>query len=90
MLQITILHEKNKIKVLEIKSVDTLTVLSTFDESTGKIDLEPLKDHIGEKAMIIHFNFNKENDFTTFDYEHIKTITKVDTDENGIWFFEYN
>ena len=34
MLQITILHEKNKIKVLEIKSIDTLTVLSTFDEST--------------------------------------------------------
>ena len=88
MLQITILHEKNKIKVLEIKSVDTLTVLSTFDESTGKIDLEPLKDHIGEKVMISHFN--KENDCTTFDYEHVKTITKVDTDENGIWFFEYN
>ena len=56
MLQISILHEKNKIKVLEIKSVDTLTVLSTFDESTGKIDLEPLKDHIGEKVMITHFN----------------------------------
>lgn len=88
MLQISILHEKNKIKVLEIKSVDTLTVLSTFDESTGKIDLEPLKDHIGEKAMISHFN--KENDCTMFDYEHVKTITKVDTDENGIWFFEYN
>ena len=88
MLQISILHEKNKIKVLEIKSVDTLTVLSTFDELTGKIDLEPLKDHIGEKAMISHFN--KENDGTMFDYEHVKTITKVDKDENNIWFFEYN
>ena len=88
MLQISILHEKNKIKVFEIKSIDTLTVLSTFDESTGKIDLEPLKDRIGEQAMITHFN--KENDCTKFDYEHVKTITKVDTDENGIWFFEYN
>ena len=88
MLQVTILHEKNKIKVLEIKSIDTLTILSTFDESTGKIDLEPLKDHIGEKAMISHFN--KENDGTMFDYEHVKTITKVDKDENDIWFFEYN
>lgn len=88
MLQISILHEKNKIKVLEIKSLDTLTVLSTFDESTGKIDLEPLKDHIGEQAMITHFN--KENNCTKFDCEHVKTITKVDTDENGIWFFEYN
>ena len=38
--------------------------------------------------MISHFN--KENDCTMFDYEHVKTITKVDTDENGIWFFEYN
>lgn len=88
MLQITILHEKNKVKVLEIKSVDTLTVLSTFDESTGKIDLEPLKDHIGETAMISHFD--KDNDCTMFDYEHPKTITRVDKDENGIWFFEYN
>ena len=88
MLQITILHEENKIKVLEIKSLDTLTVLSTFDESTGKIDLEPLKDHIGEQVIISHFN--KENDCTMFDYEHIKTINKVDQDENAIWLFEYN
>ena len=88
MLQIIILHEENKVKILRIVSVDTLTVLSTFDESTGKIDLEPLKDHIGEKVMISHFN--KENDCTMFDYEHVKTITKVDTDENGIWFIEYN
>ena len=55
MLQITILHEKNKIKVLEIKSIDSLTVLSTFDESIGQINLEPLKDHIGEKVVISHF-----------------------------------
>ena len=38
----------------------------------------------------IQLDFNKENDCTMFDYEHVKTITKVDTDENGIWFFEYN
>ena len=88
MLQITILHEKNKIKVLEIKSIDTLTVLSTFDESIGKIDLEPLKDHVGEYVMITHFT--KEGDCTKFDYEHVKTITNVDKDENGMYFFEYH
>ena len=88
MLQITILHEKNKIKVLEIKSIDSLTVLSTFDESIGQINLEPLKDHIGEKVVISHFI--KENNCTRFDYERVVTIIKVDVDENGIWFFEYN
>ena len=88
MLQIIILHEENKVKILRIVSVDTLTVLSTFDESTGNIDLEPLKDHVGEYVMITHFS--KDGDCTKFDYEHVKTITKVDKDENGMYFFEYH
>lgn len=88
MLQITIMHEANSVKVLEIKEVDTLTILSQFDESTKRIDLEPLKDHIGEKALISHYN--KVNDCTMFDYEHAKTITDVGQDKDGIWYFQYN
>ena len=88
MLQITIIHEKNTVKVLEIKEVNTLTILPQFNEETQKIDLEPLKVHIGDKAMISHFN--KQGDCIMFDYEHVKTITDVGQDENGIWYFQYN
>lgn len=88
MLQITILHEANTVKILEIKKVDTLTVLSQFDEQTKKIDLEPLKHYVGEVAMISHFK--KVNDCTMFDYEHVKTITNVGQDSDGIWYFQYN
>lgn len=88
MLQITIIHEANTVKILEIKKIDTLTILSQFNEETKAIDLEPLKDYIGEKVMISHFN--KVNDCTMFDYEHVKTITDVDRNSDGIWYFQYN
>ena len=88
MLQITILHENNTVKILEIKKTDTLTILSQFDEKTQKIDLEPLKIHIGKAAMVSHFN--KVNDCIIFDYEHVKTITDVDQDKDGIWYLQYN
>lgn len=88
MLQITILHEENSVKVLEIKEVDTLTVVSQFNEEEKKIDLEPLQTYVGQQALISHFN--KVNDCTMFDYEHVKTITKVDKDENSIWYFQYS
>lgn len=88
MLQIIIIHEVNAVKVLEIKKLDTLTILSQFNESTKMIDLEPLKPYIGEKAMISHYN--KVNDCTMFDYEHVKTITDVGQDSDGIWYFQYN
>ena len=38
--------------------------------------------------MIAHYI--NENNSTRLDYEHEKTITKVEKDENGIWFVEYN
>ena len=88
MLQITIIHEPKKTYILEIKEIDTLTVLSQFDESKGMIDLEPLCNHIGEKVVIEHFI--KENGCTTLDYEHTKTISKVEKDKYGLWFLEYN
>jgi hypothetical protein len=82
------MHEPQKVYILEIKKLDTLTILSQFDESKGLINLEPLCDYIGEKAMVTHFV--KENDCTRLDYEHVRTITKVDKDEHGLWFLEYN
>lgn len=88
MLQITILHEPNSVKVLEIKEVDTLTIISQFDEEKKKIDLEPLQNYVGQKALISHFN--RVNDSTVFDYEHVKTITEVNKDANDIWYFQYN
>lgn len=88
MLQITIMHEPQKVYILEIKEVDTLTILSQFDESKGLTDLEPLAEHVGDTAMVTHFV--KENGCTRLDYEHVKTITKVDKDEHGLWFLEYN
>ena len=88
MLQITILHEESKVKVLEIKDVSNLSILSQFNETDGKINLEPLIYHVGEKVLVSHFN--KIRDCTTFDYEHTVTISKVDKDENGIWYFQYN
>ena len=75
-------------KILEIKDVSTLTVLAQFDEQTKKIDLEPLKSYIGEKVIISHFN--KHNKMTALDYEHVKAITDVGQDSNGIWYFQYN
>jgi hypothetical protein len=88
MLQIIIVHEKNNVKVLEIKDIETLTVLSQFDENTKMIDLEPLKPYVGEKIMVSHFN--KVNDCIMFDYEHIKTLTDVGQDSDDIWYFQYN
>lgn len=88
MLQITILHEEGKIKVAEIKDHANLSILAEFDEVEGRINLEPLLYHVGEKVLVSHFN--KVDDGVVFEYEHPVTLTKVDKDENGIWFFQYN
>lgn len=88
MLQITILHEEGKVTVLEIKDHSTLSILSEFDKTEGKINLEPLLYHVGESILISHFN--KVNDCTMLDYEQTATLTKVDKDENDIWFFQHN
>lgn len=87
MLQITILHEEKTVKILEIKDVDSLTVLSQFDKEAGSINLEPLKEYVGESVLITHFN--RINDCTAFDYEHVKTITDVDKNQDGFWYFQY-
>ena len=90
MLQLKIIHEfgKNYIAEIVINKNTGPETLSSFDNIKGSINLEPLKDYIGQKAMISHYI--NENNSTRLDYEHEKTITKVEKDENGIWFVEYN
>lgn len=89
MLQIKIVHSANAVKVTEIVKHDTLEVLASFDETKGKIDLSQLKDYINQKILISHYNTDEDGN-VYFDYEHIKTIASVGTDDNGIMYLEYN
>ena len=87
MLQFTIMHEPNKAYILEIKDIDALKTIAQFDESTNTIDLEVIKDYVGQQVAVTHFI--RENCCTRVDYEDVKTITKVEQDSCGLWFVEY-
>lgn len=91
MLQIVILHEQDKAKIIEVKEVDAfqneLDVLCTFDESLGQTVLEPLKDYVGELVSVNHFN--RINDATIYDYEQVRVLNEVGQNENGFWHLEF-
>lgn len=88
MLQIIIIHEPNALHISEVRDLETMTSLSTFDEDKKCIDLTVLESHIGETILVTHFN--RENGCTKLDYEHERTLTKVGTDDNGFMFVQYN
>lgn len=91
MLQIIIMHDENSLHTLhieEVKDLDSMQSLATFDTSKNCIDLSSLKPHIGETILVTHFI--RSNGCTRLDYEHEKTLAKVDTDENGFMFVQYN
>ena len=91
MLQIIIMHDENEnsLHIEEIKDLDKMQSLATFDTSKNCIDLSSLKPHIGETILVTHF-IRTNNYCTKLDYEHEKTLTKVDTDENGFMFIQYH
>ena len=87
MLQISILHEGSNLKIYDVKDNATSAILATFNKSKGFIDLEFLKEHVGESIIISHYN---KNDYViSFDYEQQRVLTKVDLDSDGMWFIEY-
>ena len=88
MLQIIIVHDENSLHIEEVKDLDKMQSLATFDTSKNCIDLSSLKPHIGETILVTHFV--RSNNYTKLDYEHEKTLTKVDTDENGFMFVQYH
>ncbi len=88
MLQIIIMHEENSLHIAEVKDLDSMQSLATFDTDKNCIDLSSLKPHVGETILVTHFIHS--NNCTRLDYEHEKTLTKVDTDENGFMFVQYN
>ena len=88
MLQIIIVHDENSLHIEEVKDLDKMQSLATFDTDKNCIDLSSLKSHIGETILVSHF-INSDK-CTRLDYEHEKTLTKVDTDENGFMFIQYN
>ena len=90
MLQIIIMHDENEnsLHIEEIKDLDKMQSLAIFDTSKNCIDLSSLKPHIGETILVTHFV--RSNNCTKLDYEHEKTLTKVDTDENGFMFVQYH
>ena len=88
MLQIIIVHDENSLHIEEVKDLDKMQSLATFDTNKNCIDLSSLKSHIGETIFVTHFV--RSNNCTKLDYEHKKTLTKVDTDENGFMFVQYH
>ena len=88
MLQIIIVHDENSLRIEEVKDLDKMQSLATFDTNKNCIDLSSLKSHIGETILVSHFI--RSDKCTRLDYEHEKTLTKVDTDENGFMFIQYN
>lgn len=92
MLQVRILKEvKDKTdgisRIVEVKDLDTMSTLASFDIDMGKIDLSCLKEHVGKPILVSHFI--RENNDTRLDYEHEKTLKELGTDENGLQYISY-
>lgn len=88
MLQIIIVHEPNSVHISQIRDLETLETLVSYDKEKKCIDLSILKSHINETILVTHFNRN--NGCTRLDYEQERTLTNVGIDENGFTFVEYN
>lgn len=88
MLQIIIVHESNSLHIDEVRDLDSMQSLVSFDKDKNSIDLTCLKSHIGETILVSHFV--RSDKCTRLDYEHEKTLTKVGVDENGFMFVQYN
>ena len=88
MLQIIIVHESSSLHIDEVRDLDSMQSLAVFDKDKNCIDLSSLKSYIGETILVSHFI--RSDKCTRLDYEHKKTLTKVDTDENGFMFIQYN
>jgi hypothetical protein len=88
MLQIIIIHEPNSVHISEIRDLENLTSLATYDENKKATDLSCLESHIDEVILVSHFVRN--NDCTRLDYEQERTLTAVGTDENGFMYLQYN
>ena len=88
MLQIIIVHESSSLHINEVRDWDSMQSLAVFDKDKNCIDLSSLKSHIGETILVSHFI--RSDKCIRLDYEHEKTLTKVDTDENGFMFIQYN
>ena len=88
MLQIIIVHEPNSLYISEVRDLETMTSLSTYDENNKAIDLSCLESHINEAILVTHFVRN--GGCTRLDYEHEKTLTEVGTDGNGFMYVQYH
>ena len=88
MLQIIIVHESSSLHINEVRDLDSMQSLAVFDKDKNCIDLSSLKSHIGETILVSHFI--RSDKCIRLDYEHEKTLTKVDTDDNGFMFIQYN
>lgn len=86
MLQIIIVHEPNALHISQIRDLETLETLASYDEEKKCIDLSVLETHIGETILVTHFKVDK---CTRLDYEQERTLTKVGIDENGFSFVQY-
>lgn len=103
MLQIIIIHgPDDSVCISEVKDLETMTSLATYDESKNCIDLSCLEPHINETILVTHFkrhstredctiNYNYTNcGCAKLDYEQERTLIDVGTDENGFMYLEYN
>lgn len=88
MLQIIIVHEQNSTHISEVRDLETLTSLATYDEDKKATDLSCLESHINETILVTHFVRN--GGCTRLDYEHEKTLTEVGTDGNGFMYVQYH
>lgn len=88
MLQIFIVHDVDSIKIQKVVNLQTLEVITEFDNNTGNTDITMLNKYVGEKVMVSHYNKQKDGSLE-LDYEHTKTLTVVDKDKDGIWFIQY-
>ena len=91
MLQIIIIHEPDdSVRINKVRDLETMTSLSTYDESTNRIDLSCLEPHVGETILVTHFKRNVYGGCTWLEYEQARTLIDVGTDENGFMYLEYN
>lgn len=88
MLQIIVIHGESSQRIDEIRNRETGISLAKFNEKDGCIDLSVLKSHIQKNILITHFI--RHNECTSLSYEQVRTLTKVDTDKDGIMYMEFN
>ena len=88
MLQIIIVHESDSLYISEIRDLETMQSLSTYDKEKRATDLSCLESHTNESILVTHFVRN--GGCTRLDYEQERTLTEVGTDANGFMYVQYN